>query len=356
MHKKQKIIVIVGPNASGKSELGVKLAKKLNGEIISADSRQVYRGLDLGSGKVPGVWRKAYGAKRFVYKGIHHHCIDIADPKKVFTALDFKHCAQKAITMIYHSGKTPIIVGGTGFYIDAALGRIKLGGVPPNLKLRKKLANKSPAELLKMLKKLDPKRAEIIEQKNPRRLVRAIEIASASRGDRNADSLAFLPSRLRKKRHGIDFAGFEASEHGFLRSKNREASTLSPDAGRDEESKINTMAPIWFDIKRPPEKLKKRIHARLLRRLPGIIREVKKLHAGGVSWKRLYDLGLEYRYASLYLRDKLTKDEMTQKILIESWHYAKRQMTYFKKNKGIRWISANKEALRRVPISIKNGK
>src|SRR3989344_4057410 len=164
-----KIVVVVGPNASGKSEFAVRLAKKINGEIISADSRQVYKGLDIGSGKIT---KKEMG-------GVPHHCLSVANPKKIFTALNFKKCAQKAIAAIYHSGKTPIIVGGTGFYIDAALGRIKLGGVPPNLKLRKKLANKSPAELLKMLKKLDPARAKTIEQKNPRRLIRAIEILKA---------------------------------------------------------------------------------------------------------------------------------------------------------------------------------
>ena len=110
---------------------------------------------------------------------------------------------------------------------------------------------------------------------------------------------------------------------------------------------------IWIGIKRPPEELKKRIRARLLKRLSGIIREVKKLHTappagGGLSWMRLYDLGLEYRYASLYLRGQLSKNEMVQKILTESWHYAKRQMTWFKKNKEIRWISNPKS----LPISL----
>ena len=134
---KQKIIVIVGPNASGKSDFGVRLAKKINGEIISADSRQVYKGLDIGSGKVSGKWKVISGKKVFVYKNINHHCIDIANPKKVFSALDFKKCAENAIADIISHGKTPIIVGGTGFYIDAALGRVKLSGVPPNRKLRK---------------------------------------------------------------------------------------------------------------------------------------------------------------------------------------------------------------------------
>lgn len=140
--QKSRIITIVGPNASGKSEFAVGLAKKIGGEIISADSRQVYRGLNIGSGKIT----------KKEMRGVPHHCLSIANPKKTFTALDFKKCAQKVIFNILKRGKTPIIVGGTGFYIDAALGRVKLGGVPPNHALRKKLAGKSASELLKMLK------------------------------------------------------------------------------------------------------------------------------------------------------------------------------------------------------------
>lgn len=325
MAKKPKIIVIVGPNASGKSELGVKIARKINGEIISADSRQVYKKLNIGSGKVGGEWKIINGQKKFVYKNISHYCIDIANPKKVFTADDYRKCAQKATADILSRGKTPIIVGGTGFYIDAALGRIQLGGVPPNQKLRKKLSKKSALELLKMLKKLDPTRAKTVEQKNPRRMIRAIEIANG------------------KKRRGVDFAGFEASEHGSCRRRDREASTLSPAAGLGEESKINTAALVWLGIKRLPKELQKRIRARLKKRLPGIICEVKKLRQGGLSWKRLYDLGLEYRYASLYLRGKLSKEDMTRQLETAINHYAKRQMTYFKKNKEIRWISNGKK-------------
>ena len=287
---RSKIVVVVGPNASGKSEFAIRLAKKINGEVISADSRQVYKGLDIGSGKIT----------KKEMRGVRHHCLSIANPKKIFTALDFKKCSEQAIANILSRDKTPIIVGGTGFYIDVALGRIKLGGVPPNHALRKKLAKKSAAELYKILKKLDPKRAKIIEQKNPRRLVRAIEIALVNKPQTKFRSLIDLNLVWGKI--------------------------------------------IWFGIKRPPEKLKKRIRARLLKRLSGIIREVKKLHTappagGGLSWKRLFDLGLEYRYVSLYLRGKLSKDDMVRQLEIAIWHYAKRQMTWFKRNKKIRWIS-----------------
>jgi len=296
-----KIVIVVGPNASGKSEFAVRLAKKINGEIISADSRQVYKGLDIGSGKVT----------KKEMRGVLHHCLSIADPKKVFTALDFKKCAQRAILDILSRGETPIIAGGTGFYIDAALGRVKLGGVPPNLKLRKKLAKKSATELLKILKKLDPKRAKTIEQKNPRRLIRAIEILKAKNVFR--ENLAQRDGASRAIRQRANMRVFEKNH-------------ASP--------KI-----IWLGIKRPPGELKKRIRARLIKRLPGIIREVKKLRRDGLSWKRLYDLGLEYRYASLYLRGKISHLQLTDQLTSQIWHYAKRQMTWFKRNKKIRWVS-----------------
>lgn len=324
-----KIMVIVGPNASGKSEFGVKLAKKLNGEIISADSRQVYKKLDVGSGKVRGWWKEINGRLKFVYKNIPHYCIDIADPKKVFTALDFKKCAEKAITMIYHSNKTPIIVGGTGFYIDAALGRVKLGGVPPNPQLRKKLKKKSAVELLKMLKKLNPAHAKTIEQKNPRRLIRAIEIA-LGKADAISELILAQPA-----------PGSEASAI-LLRQKSETMPKWpqKPFGNSSAFPKNKGLEINWLGIKRPPEELKRRIKKRLTFRLPGIIREVKKLKKGGLSWKRLYDLGLEYRYASLYLRGKLTKNQLTSQLETSIRHYARRQMTWFKRNKKIRWISS----------------
>lgn len=330
---KQKIVVVVGPNASGKSEFGTKLAHEIGGEIISADSRQVYKGLDVGSGKVRGIWKRGV----FVYKNIPHHCIDIANPKKQFTALDFKHCAEKAVADILSRRKTPIIVGGTGFYIDAALGRVKLGGAPPNTLLRKKLAKKSVDALLKMLKKIDPERAKTIEQKNPRRLIRAIEIASG-KTDVISDLILAQPA-----------LGSEASAFLLSDKSQRDRAKKALETGQKligfpqyNHRSIDTamIKILWLGIKRLPEELKKRIHKRLMARLPGIIREVKKLHKNGVSWKRLFELGLEYRYASLYLRGKLDYKLITTQLQTAIWHYAKRQMTWFKKNKEIRWVSS----------------
>jgi tRNA dimethylallyltransferase len=288
--KGEKLIVVLGPTASGKSNLGVFLAKIVNGEIISADSRQIYKSLDIGSGKI--------STKEM--NGIKHYCLNIANPKKIFTAYNYKQCAQKAIKEIWQKSKIPIIVGGTGFYIDAALGRIKLADVPPNLKLRKKLLNYSHAQLFNLLKKLNPKRTKNIDRNNKVKLIRAIEISN----------------RPPQERTNYRF------------------------------EKIQDVRPeniLWIGIKRSPENLKKRIHNRLLQRLQGITKEVSTLHKKGLTWKRFFDLGLEYRYVSLYLRGKLKKDEMIKKLGVEINKYAKRQMTYFKRNKEIHWIKNSKK-------------
>ena len=280
---KKKIIVIVGPTAVGKSALAARLAKKLNGEIISADSRQVYRGLNIGTGKIT----------KKEMRGVPHHLLDVTNPKKQFSVADFVRLGRRRIEDILRRGKTPIICGGTGFYISVLLGEITLSPVPPNLKLRQKLAKKSTSELFAMLQKMDPVRAKNIDENNPRRLIRAIEIASEP-SDTPCPQLVVT-------------ACLQVTKIGL---------TL------------------------PPEKLKEKIRVRLLARLKqGMINEAKKLHRKGLSWKRMEELGLEYRYLSRFLRGKISKQEMTEKLATEIWHYARQQMTWFKHDKNIRWFS-----------------
>src|SRR3990167_5337205 len=278
----RKIIVILGPTASGKSALAVKMAKKINGEIISADSRQVYKGLDIGSGKIT---KKEMG-------GIPHYCLDIVSPKKIFTVIDFKKCADKAIEKIFAKNKIPIIVGGTGLYIQAIVNNIVLPEVKPNWKLRKELEKKTTEEMFDLLKKLDPRRAKNIDPKNPRRLIRAIEIAKALGKVPNLE--AKLPS-------------YNISQIG---------------------------------VKLPDEILKKNIEKRIKKMLKGgLVTETKKLRKSGLSWKRIYELGFEYKYPALFLRGEISKDEMLAKMLTENWQYAKRQMTWFKRDKRIKWAN-----------------
>lgn len=278
----QKVIVILGQTATGKSNLAVNIAKKINGEIISADSRQVYTGLDIGSGKVT----------KKEMAGIPHYLLDVANPKRKFTVAQYKKLADEKIIEIIKRKKVPIIVGGTGFYIDAVVNNIILPEVKPDIKLRKKLEKKTEIGLLKILKKLDSNRAKTIDTKNKVRLVRAIEIAQA---------LGKVP--VLKK---------ESPKYEFI--------------------KIGIYAPI--------DLLKKRIEKRLLVRIKtGMLLEAKKLHKKGISWKRMEELGLEYRFMALHLQRKITKKEMIEKLNIAINQYAKRQMTWFKRDKEIKWYT-----------------
>ncbi len=284
--KKLKLIVICGQTATGKSDFAVQVAKEIGGEIISADSRQVYTGLDIGAGKIT----------KKEMQGIPHHMLDVVSPKKVFSVNDFKTQAQKKIQEIIDRGHMAIVCGGTGFYIDTLLGTIDLPEVPPNKELRKKLESKTKVQLLALLKKLDPKRAETIDQDNPVRLIRAIEIATA---------LGSVPVLKKKSPYDVLSVGL----------------TL------------------------PDEILKEKIHNRLLSRMKdGMLKEAKNLHMKGLSWKRMRELGLEYRFLADHLTGKLPKEEMLIQLETAIWHYAKRQKTWFKRNKDIVWIDPRKKS------------
>lgn len=329
--KAQKVVVVVGPTASGKSDLAIKLAKKFNGEIISADSRQVYRGMDIGTGKVPRDKKipRAYmpskstppfnlflndptasptdfsdsmlrGIQPFFSGGIRHWLLDVANPKKQFTVSDFQHLGQKAIADILSRSKVPIVCGGTGFYIDSLVYDTRLPNVAPNKKLRARLEKKTTARLLAQLVKLDQQRAKIIDPNNKRRIIRALEIV---------------------------------------------LTTHKP------VQKIAGRAPLydtlWFGIIKPKDELAKSVAKRFDVRLrQGMVIEARRLHAKGLSFKRMEAFGLEYRWLARFLQKKVTRDEMRIGILYDSLNYAKRQMTWFKKNKHIKWTSNQKQAVR----------
>jgi len=355
MDRKEKVIIIVGPTASGKSDLGIKIARKISAkggpasgwqgaEIISADSRQVYRGMDIGTGKVPRDRIKIHdlrfkngdsdsrfiNRKSYISNGVIHHLIDVANPKKVFTASDFKRLGEKSIREITAKGKISIIVGGTGFYIDILLNRMQVAEVPPNPKLRARFNKLTAEHLYKMLQKLDPKKAEIIDRHNKHRIIRTLEIV--------------------------------------LTTKKSSFNT--------KYSPLNTKYEVlWFGINPGKEMLAKRIKTRLDKRLcHGMIEEVAKLHnpptGGGVSWKQLNSFGLEYRWVSRWLMEnakisarggsafggkndnekieKFKNSEFYNRLLTEIIKYSKRQMTWFKKNKEIHWIKDNKKTIKLI--------
>lgn len=297
--RKSKIIIIVGPTASGKSELAVRLAKKFGGEIISGDSRQVYRGLDIGTGKVPGKWtlhkKNARSHNFFTYRGIRHHCIDFISPKQRFTAAEFKTCAKQAIQDITSRDKIPIIAGGTAFWIDALAYDLDFPPVPPNPKLRRHLARKSPQELLRILQKLDPERAQAIEPKNPRRLIRAIEIAR---------TLGRVPPIKKTPTRGILWLGIAPSK------------TWSGKVRRRIKNMLRT----------------------------GFIPETQRLLRHGVGKKRIKEFGFEYYAALYFLEGKISRRELCLLLLNGTKKYAKKQMGWWKRNKKIRWVSESRSA------------
>jgi tRNA dimethylallyltransferase len=311
--EKHKIIVILGQTSTGKSDFAVEVAKEVGGEIISADSRQVYRGMDLGTGKIT----------KKEMRGVPHYLLDIASPKRIFSVSDFQKQAQKKIKEIEKrparpplsgagGGKIPIICGGTGFYIDSITNGTIFPEVPPNKKLREQLSKKSAEQLFKILKKLDGERAKNIDKNNGVRLIRAIEIAKA---------LGKVPVLKLNK------------------------TSMDTNSAMAEFVSMPRFKILKIGLTLPPEILKERIRTRLLARIKkGMIKEVDNLHKNGVSWKRMNVLGLEYRYVSLYLQGKMNKEEMIEKLNTEIWHFAKRQKTWFKRDPNIIWIDPRKKS------------
>lgn len=284
----KKVITIVGPTASGKSDLAVRVAKEIDGEIISADSRQVYRGLDIGSGKIT----------KHEMRDIPHHMLDIEDPKNTFSVGEYTNKARVCMEDIWSRGKTPIITGGTGFYIDSLVNNKKYPEVPKNQKLRDDLSKLSKEKLQETLKPLDPKRYETVDIDNPVRLIRAIEIAK---------SIGKVPE-------------VESSDRDFEL--------------------------IQVGIEVDTGELKRKIHDRLYRRIDeGMVEEVEELHRNGLSYERMEELGLEYRYISRYLQGKSLKEEMLTELESEIVKYSKRQMTWFRGKKETVWFENKDDAL-----------
>lgn len=276
----EKLVVITGTNASGKSGLGIELAKHYNTEIVSADSRQVYRGFDLGSGKVTPE----------EMQGVPHHLIDVADANEFFSLLDFQTQAYEAIDGIIERGKVPFLVGGTGLYINSVVDGYDIRKENLDPAIRQQVLAMSHDELIAFLKEKNPKVLETIDLKNKRRLERAVERVISGNTE----------ERVNKPRYETLVLGVT-----------------------------------W-----PRDVLYSRIHERLDRRLDqGMIEEVENLKAAGATDDFLYGLGLEYRFINMYLNGQFTSFRaFYDKLFMEIRHLAKEQMTWFRKRKDIHWI------------------
>jgi len=275
------VFVIVGQTATGKSDVAVQIAKKINGEVISADSRQVYKGIDIGTGKIT----------KKEMKGIPHHLLDVVSLKKNFTVAQYKKLAEKKLKKIVTRGKVPILCGGTGFYVDAITKGIILPKVRPHPRLRKKLEKKTTEQLFDLLKKIDKERAKTIDSKNKVRLIRAIEIVKY---------LGKVPEIKTKP-----------SKYTF----------------------------IHIGLKLPEKILKRKIASRLKQRIrAGMAIELYELNKKGVPWQRFMELGFDQKYVALFLQKEISEKEMLEKLFNGNWQYAKRQMTWFKRDENIKWF------------------
>jgi tRNA dimethylallyltransferase len=291
----KNLVVILGPTASGKTELAARLAWDLHGEIISADSRQVYRGMDIGTGK--DLNQYIINAQK-----IQYHMIDVVDPESEFNLFEFQKGFYEIFSRIQNNSNLPILTGGTGLYLQAVLSGYEMPEATPDQELRKELDQKTIDELKAILFTFKPHLHNKTDLENKQRLIRVIEIERA-RNNKNSKQ---------DQRPAIDAAVFGISwERSILRQ---------------------------------------RITSRLEERLKqGMIEEVESLHAAGLSWSRLDSFGLEYRYVSQYLQNRFSFDEMKSKLNTAIHQFAKRQETWFRRMErngiAIKWIQTNEYEL-----------
>lgn len=302
-NKLPKLIVICGPTASGKTDLSISLAKKFNGEIVNADSRQIYQEMNIATAKPDLVFDNG----EFFVDGVKHYLLDEVKPDEGFTLSDFKERAQKAIKEIIKKDKIPFLVGGTGLYIRAIVDNLDIPKVEPNLALRKELENKTPEERLQMLKENDPETYEKIDLQNPRRVIRALEVV-----------LSTGESFLNQQKKGKPL--FNVCQLGIKMEKDN----LYDRINRRCEQMIET----------------------------GLVQEAKKL-SQKYSWDLPSMSGIGYRQMRDYIEGKMSLDEALNWLKQDTRHYAKRQMTWFRKDDRIHWVENEKQAEKSITEFLK---
>lgn len=285
--QKPKVIAIVGPTASGKTSLSIKLAQHIDGEVISADSRQVYTGLDIGTGKVT--------AKEM--DGVPHHLLDVIDPSEIYTGAQFKRDASSAIDDIVTQHKHPIIAGGTFFYVDLLRDKMQAAPVEPNADYRESLSDYSNQELLELLQQKDPRRANDVDPHNRRRLVRSLEIIH---------TLGSVPEQ----------APAESPYDWLLIGINTDRDALR-------------------------EKFKQRLAGWLDQGLLAEVAHVRKT----LSPERFSELGFEYTLTAEYIDKQIDTGEFFERFMQKNWQYAKQQLTWLQKDAAINWVDAKAETI-----------
>ena len=302
-NKENNLIVILGPTATGKTKLAVKLANKYNGEIISADSRQIYKEMNIGTGKD----LEEYKINNQV---INYHLIDILSPTEDYSVFQFKHDCQKAIAVIKSKNKLPIICGGTGLYIESILLDYKIPNTNPNYDLRKNLEQQTIKQLTEYLLKLNPTEFKKDYHISKRRLIRTIEILE----DKNEINMKEIGKNIL---HDTLVIGMKIDRETILKS------------------------------------IKTRLHDRLKE---GMVEEVKNLITAGLSYERLNYFGLEYKFIGQYLSQKIDYQKMKDLLNIAINKFSKRQMTFFRRmeKRGIKINWFDKNEIKEIESLIKS--
>jgi tRNA dimethylallyltransferase len=293
------LIVVLGPTASGKSALGITLAQRYHGEIVSADSRQVYRGLDIGTAKVTPEERAL----------VPHHLLDVADPHEVYTVAQFQRDAIAAIDDILARGRQPFLVGGSPHYVQAVVDHLDIPQIPPQPELRAQLEARPLPELVSLLEELDPQSAAVIDRNNPRRVLRALEVCIMS---------------------GKPFSEQRGMASPLYRC-------------------------LLLGIHWPRQVLYSRIDARVDERMrQGMVQEVQGLLEQGISHERLEALGLEYRFVSRWLGGEFASEaQMVERLKYAIHDFTRRQLTWFRKDQRIVWIEGGTTMIQEAEKMVK---
>lgn len=307
--KLPKFVVLLGPTASGKTGWGIHLAKRFKGEVISADSRQVYTKMTIGIAKPKGAWKRVGKGKRYMADGIPHHLVDFLDPGKVFSVAEFREQTIRSVRSILRRRHIPLIVGGTGQYISAVVDNWMIPKITEHKELRKSLLEKDPADLLALLKTLDPIAYVRIDRNNPRRLIRALEVCILS---------------------GEPFS-------------------------KQQKKGMPLFDVLQIGIQVPRELLYQRISDRVDWMVKaGLLNEVKALVKQKYGWHLPSMCSVAYRQFRGYLEGVETLEHALALLKRDTRRFARRQMTWFRRDPRIRWVESYEKAEGMVEEFLKN--
>ncbi|MDD4995315.1 MAG: tRNA (adenosine(37)-N6)-dimethylallyltransferase MiaA [Patescibacteria group bacterium] len=301
--KSNKLVAVVGPTAGGKTTWSLELAKKFNGEIVNADSRQIYRWMDVGTAKEPGRWRRVGGRRFYEVQGVPHYLIDFLEPNRDFSVAEFQRRAIRRIREIQSRGKLPILVGGTGLYIKAVIDNMKIPKVKANQNLRKSLETKSNEELWSLLGRMDPGALKVVDPQNKRRIIRALEVC-------------ILTGKPFSEQRAMGNPIFDALQIG-----------------------VRVPRPLLY------ERIDRRVD-RMVRE--GLVQEIQNLLSRNFKWGDPGLSGIGYRQMGCYLRGECELRDAIGFLKKDTRRYSKRQETWFKRDSRVNWLDNYNQAKKLV--------